>query len=314
MEALHGVRIRPAVEADMFAAFTVFRRSLSPMLFRLGSVPSPEITDAELAESWGPRKAWIEHLWKTAAENWVAVSGTGGSGGVPGEVVGWAMSVQRGPLLELTHFFVLPGSQSRGVGRALLDRAFPIGRGPHRAIIATQDPRATSRYLRQGVRFISTIGEFEKAPTRIEPSTDLVFDTLDRSPNSVALVESVQEQLIGHRREVDIDFLLSRQPAWVARRSGVPVAFAFGHSNEICGPIGVLDSADLPAVLDHVENHAAEIGATNLYFSTPLRNHGAVEHLLARGYTIDPFFTSFLADSDWLPVDRWIHTGISYIF
>ena len=298
----------------MFGASTVFCRTLWPMLFRLGSVPAPDITDAELAESWIPRKAWIEHLWRTAAENWVAVADPDGAdGSVAGSVVGWAMSVQRGPLLELTHFFVLPSVQSRGAGRALLDRAFPVGRGPHRAIIATQDPRATSRYLRQGVRFVSTIGEFEKAPVRVEASTDLVFEALDRSPGSVELIGGIEEQLIGHRRDVDIDFLLSRHPAWIARRGGVAVAFAFGHREEICGPIGVLSADDTPAVLDHVENAAAEAGATNLYFSTPLRNHGAVTHLLGRGYTLDPFFTSFLADSDWLPVDRWIHCGISYI-
>jgi GNAT superfamily N-acetyltransferase len=303
-----AMTIRPAVEADMLDAFAVFRRSLWPMLFRLGSVPSPHISDAELAESWIPRRAWIEHLWRTAAENWVAVSDADGA------VVGWAMSVQRGSLLELTHFFVLPGAQSRGVGRALLERAFPVGRGPHRAIIATHDPRATSRYLRSGVRFVSTIAEFEAAPRRIEASTDLVFELLDPSPASVELVEAVEEQLIGHRRDVDIAFLLSRHPAWIACRDGAPVAFAFGHREEIAGPIAALDAADIPALLDHVENAAAESGATNLYFSTPLRNHTAVEHLLGRGYTLDPFFTSFLADSDWLPVDRWIHAGISYIF
>jgi GNAT superfamily N-acetyltransferase len=309
--ARDGITIRPAVEGDMFAAFAVFRRSLVPMLRRSGSVPSPEVTDAELAELWVPRRAWIEHLWQTAAENWVAVSE---SEGVAPEIVGWAMSVQRGPLLELTHFFVVPGAQSKGVGRALLERAYPVGRGPRRAIIATQDPRATARYLRAGTRFISTIVELEAPPRRIEPSTDLVFEALDRSPASVELIESVEEQLIGHRRVVDIDFLLSRHPAWVARRGGVPVAFAFGHREEIAGPIGVLDPADMSAVLDHVENAAAEAGATNLYFSTPLRNHAAVEHLLGRGYTLDPFFTSFLADSEWLPIDRWIFCGISYIF
>lgn len=314
MEALLDVRIRPAVDDDMFAAFTVFRRSLWPMLHGLGSVPSPEISNEELEASWGPRRAWIEHLWTTAAENWVAVVDTDGPAGPAGTVAGWAMSVQRGPLLELTHFFVLPSAQSRGVGRQLLERAFPVGRGPHRAIIATQDPRATSRYLRAGTRFISTIAELEKRPQPIEPSTDLVFETLDRSPASVELIETVEERLIGHRREVDIDFLLSRQPAWIARRGGLPVAFAFGHLDELSGPIGALDPADIPALLDHVENHAAEIGATNLYFSTPLRNHTAVQHLLGRGYMLDPFLTSFLADSDWLPVDRWIHTGISYIF
>ena len=300
------ITVRRAVDADMRAAFGVFRRSLMPMLFRLGVVPSPEQSDEELEASWAPRAAWIEHLWRTSAENWVAEDAAG-------ELVGWAMSVQRESLLELTHFFVAPGAQSRGLGRALLERAMPAGAGPHRAIIATQDPRAMSRYLRSGVRFISTIVDFEARPRRVAPETDLTFERLDTSAASVALVGSVEEQLVGHRRDVDIEFLLRKRPAWIARRAGEAVGFAFGYEDELTGPVGALDPADIPALLDHVENHAAEIGAPNVYFSTPLANHTAVTHLLGRGYTIDPFFASFLADDDWLQVDRWIHTGISYI-
>ena len=89
--------------------------------------------------------------------------------------------------------------------------------------------------------------------------------------------------------------------------------FAFGYEDELSGPIGALEPGDMPALLDQVEDHAAEIGAPNLYCSTRLANHAALTHLLGRGYTIDPFFASFLADADWLKLDRWIHTGISYI-
>ena len=302
----------------MRAAFAVFRRSLIPYLYRLGIVASPEVTDAHVDEAWAPRAAWIEHLWGTAAENWVAVEvGDESDGGtaVGNRVVGWAMSVQRGDNVELCMFFVAPDAQSKGVGGALLERAFPPGHGGHRSIIATQDPRAMSRYLRSGVRFITSIVDFEARPRPVTMETDLEFELLDpANPASIELIGSGEEQLSGDRRDVDIAFLLGIRPAWIARRSGEPVGFAFGYEGELTGPIGALDSGDMPALLAVVENHAAEIGAPNLYFSTPLANHTAVEWLLGRGYTIDPFFASFLADAAWLKVDRWIHTGISYIF
>ncbi len=300
------VEIRRAETGDMRAAFAVFRRSLMPYLHRLGAVDFPEVSETQLDEAWVSRAAWIEHLWRTSAENWVAEDSDGG-------LVGWAMSAERGENLELCMFFVAPSMQSKGVGRALLERAFPLGRGAHRSIIATQDPRAMSRYLRSGVRFMSTIVDFEAQPQPVRPETDLVFERLDASPAAVDIIGGLEEQLIGHRRDVDIAFLLGKRPAWVARRDGVPVAFAFGYEDELTGPIGALDPSDIPALLDQVENHAAEVGAPNLYFSTPLANHTAVAHLLGRGYTIDPFFASFLADADWLKLDRWIHTGISYI-
>ena len=293
----------------MRPAFAVFRRSLMPMLHRLGSVPSPELSDADVEMEWPSRAAWIEHLWRTSAENWVAVSDTDGS------IVGWAISIQRGPLLELTHFFVLPDVQALGVGRALFDRAMPAGRGPHRAIVATQDPRAMSRYLRSGVRFITSIMDIARTPERLEPATDLAFERLAPSPAAVELIGGIEEQLGGHRRDVDIEFLLGIRPAWIARRNEMPVGVAFGvDADELTGPIGALDSGDMPALLSLVEDHAAEVGSPTVSFSVPLANHAAVEHLLGRGYTIDPFFASFLADSDWLKVDRWIHTGSSYIF
>ena len=308
MDAPAGLTIRRAEPGDMRPAFGVFRRSLMPYLHRLGVVESPEVTEEQLDELWVPRSLWIEHLWRTAAHNWVAEDGDG-------RLVGWALSAQRGEVLELCMFFVDPSNQSKGVGRVLLERAFPAGEGPHRSIIATQDPRAMSRYLRSGVRFITSIVDFEAPPRVVSVDTDLRFERLDpSSPASVELIGTVEAQLSGHRRDVDIAFMLTRRPAWIARREGVPVGFAFGYVDELTGPIGALETVDIPALLAHVENHAAEIGASNLYFSTPLANHTAVEWLLGRGYTIDPFVASFLADEPWLKVDRWIHTGISYIF
>src|SRR5690349_18193042 len=168
----NAVRIRPAESGDMRAAFAVFRRSLMPMLHRLGFVDSAELTDAQVEESWAPRTLWIEHIWRTAAHNWVAED-------AGGELVGWALSVQRGPLLELCMFFVSPTAQSKGLGRALLERTFPIDGGPHRSILATQDPRAMSRYLRSGVRFISSVVDFEAKPRSVSVDTDLTFERLD---------------------------------------------------------------------------------------------------------------------------------------
>ena len=308
--------IRPAEPGDIRPAFAVFRRSLIPYLHRLGIVDSPDTTDAEIDAAWTPRAEWIEHLWRTAAENWVAVDADAenADGGTPSRVVGWALSVQRGSVLELAMFFVDPANQSKGTGKALLERAFPLGRGPHRSIIATQDPRAMSRYFRAGVRFLTSVVDFVAKPRPATPDTDLVFERLDpSSPASVDLIAGVEAELLGHRREVDTAFLLGQRPAWIARRNGVSAGFAFGWRDELTGPIGALDPRDIPALLDLVENDAAERGAPTLYFSTPLDNHTAVEHLLARGYTIDPFVASLLADSDWLKTDRWIHTGISYI-
>jgi GNAT superfamily N-acetyltransferase len=250
-------------------AFAVFRRSLMVYVHRLGVVDSPDVTDAMLDEQWVQRRPWIEHLWRTAAENWIAVDEAG-------QPIGWAMSNERDGHLGLTFFFVSPGTQSQGVGRALLDRAFPLGRGRHRAILATQDPRALSRYLRQGVRFVTSALDFEAAPRAVELETDLVFERLPPNEESVRLIGDIEAELIGHRRNIDIAFMLEQRPAWLARRAGRGVAFAFGASDELTGPMGAFDPGDIPALLALVETEAAAAGLPNIYFSTPLANDAAV--------------------------------------
>ena len=171
-----------------------------------------------------------------------------------------------------------------------------------------------SLYLRSGVRFITTIVDLGHAPRPVEVDTDLVFARLDGSARSVAVVADVEERLIGNRREGDTRFLLEHRPGWVAHRSDVPVGFAFGSSgDELTGPIGALDPADIPALLAKVETDAHAAGRPVITFSTPLENTAAVAHLLGRGFRIDPFLVSLLADDRWLQADRWIHTGLTYI-
>lgn len=300
-------KVRRAVDSDLRAAFAIFRRSVIDYAFRQAIVPSPELTEEQIDEAWVVRGPWIEHLWRDAAENWIAEDGEG-------RAIGWAMSVERGGGLELTHFFVLPGTQSRGVGRALLGRAFPAARGGRRSIIATQDVRAMGLYLRSGVRFITTIADFEAAPRPVELETDLAFERLEPSDAAAARIADIEERVIGYRREVDTRFILDQRPAWLALRDGAAVGFAFGdRGDELTGPIGALEPGDIPALLAKVETEAHAAGRENIYFSTPLENHAAVAHLLGRGYTIDPFVVSLLADGRWMAVDRWIHTGLSYI-
>ena len=68
---------------------------------------------------------------------------------------GMVSALVRGRLWYLSMFFVLPDDQSRGLGRALLERAMDYGeaRGAEvRFTLATLDPRAQARYVMAGMR------------------------------------------------------------------------------------------------------------------------------------------------------------------
>lgn len=303
-------KLRRSVDADKRPAFAVFRRALYEYLHRTGYLPSPEVTDAEIDEAWSARAEWIHHLWATAAQNWVAVTPATDAG--PERVVGWAMSIEREGALELTHFFVEPGVQARGLGRALLAAALPEGRGRHRSILATQDPAATALYLRSGVRHLATAVDFARAPEAVTIETDLVFERLAPDDDAVRAVGDVEGILLGHRRDVDTRFLLGIRSAWAARRAGRVVGFAFGAQDGYSGPMGALDPADVPALLALVEREAATTGETEFSCCVPLANDTAVRYLLDRGFRIEPFWVNVLSDDATLRLDRWVITGPQY--
>jgi GNAT superfamily N-acetyltransferase len=292
--------------SDVAPAYAVFRRSLFDYLLRIGLVDAATASDPPIESAWASQGPWVEHLVGTAAENWVATDDAG-------RVVGWAMSTERDGVLELTHYFVEPGLQARGVGRRLLELAFPIGRGRHRVIMATQDTRALSLYLRFGVRYVTTSVDLFRSPEPVEIASDLAFDRLDNDDVAVNAVAALEQAVLGHRRDLDIRFLLGIRPGWIASRGGTPVGFAFGARGPNSGPIAALDPADLPAMLDLVERDASATGVEDLYFSVPLVNSIAVEHLLGRGFRIDPFYVNVLADEPTMHLDRWVHTGPSFI-
>jgi len=71
-----------------------------------------------------------------------------------GQIRGMVSALVRGRVWYLSMFFVLPGDQGRGVGRALLERALAYGeaRGTEiRCTWATLDPRAQARYVMAGM-------------------------------------------------------------------------------------------------------------------------------------------------------------------
>ena len=117
--------------------------------------------EGSAADWWRSSEPLHRLLAQIAAEWWIAEE-TGSS-----QVVGFARSIERDGLLELTEFFVRPDVQSQGVGKALLERAFPAGRGTVRSIVATSDVRAQARYYAAGTvaRFpLFTLGGAPRRP------------------------------------------------------------------------------------------------------------------------------------------------------
>jgi ribosomal protein S18 acetylase RimI-like enzyme len=96
-------------------------------------------------EWWGSGESLHQLLARLAAEWWVAEETDSG------RLIGFARTLERDGLLELTEFCVLPDVQGMGIGRALLELAFPAGRGAVRSVVASSDVRAQARYYAAGM-------------------------------------------------------------------------------------------------------------------------------------------------------------------
>jgi GNAT superfamily N-acetyltransferase len=287
--------IRPATAADSRACFGVFRASVGDLMQRTGHSAGAAVA-AGADDAWPSYSSLFEHLAATCAQWWVATDDDG-------RISGYARSVLRGETLELTEFFVAPGARVAGVGRALLERAFPLGLGAHRSIIATVDAPAVALYLRFGVTHQTTSLDLTGTPRAVASPDgyEVGEPTLDE------LVE-LEAQLLGHGRREDLAFMLADRPARLLRRDGRAVAYAFcANADGYAGPVGALDPADMPAALAVLENAANGAGLESLDLTVPLSARSAVDHLLgARGFRIDPFYCLFLTDGPWAQLDRYL--------
>jgi hypothetical protein len=238
---------------------------------------------------WDSRRPLFEHLAATADQAWVAEQ--------DGALIGYARSILRDGMRELTEFFVAPGQQSAGLGRELLARAFPADGARQRTIVATNDERALSRYLRAGVSARFPIYNFRRRPAATPvPAGPEPVPMSAITPEALrAALNRLDADVLGYTREVDHAWLQTQREGFVYYRAGTPVAYGYHGSD--CGPFAALEAGDLPALLALAENARHTLGQEDLGFEVPLINRSAVEYLLARGYRMEPFFAYYMSDA-----------------
>jgi GNAT superfamily N-acetyltransferase len=222
------------------------------------------------------------------------------------QLIGYARSIERGGLFELTEFFVRPGQQARGLGKRLLDLAFPNGRGDPRVIVATGDPRALARYYAAGTIARFPFFTLAALPAGGDPNARLTSVAIAPGSKEVAATVDIEREVLEYGRGSDeFDWLLGLREGHLYMRGDHPVGFAFvGKSG--AGPMAALDPADLPDILLHVEGRARALGVEKLELEVPSVNATAVRHLLGRGFRIDPFGTNFMSSRPFGQFDRFI--------
>ncbi len=281
------ITYRRATPDDDFTTFNICRRALEDFSRRNGVQAITGANDPETRKKlWEIRRPFWEHLSSTSDNYWIAELG--------GDAVGYARSILREDHRELTEFFVLPERQSAGVGGELLKRAFPHDTH-HRSIIATPDLRAQARYLKAGVYTYMTELYFERTPEPVKFESDLRIETPDAHQAPLEEMNSIDKEIIGHRRGVDHHFMMEDRKLHIYRRNDTFVGYGY-LDKDLYGPFALIDEKDFPAVLAHAETWSYEAGASAVGFETPTVNKTAIEHLLKRGYHLEGFMGSIMSD------------------
>lgn len=291
-----AITIRRGTDRDTPAVYRILFQAVNDLARRTGADPIPE----DLASAAARSAPLFDHMARTAAEFWVAQDdGTG-------EIVAYARSIEHGDFLELTEFFVLPGHQSAGIGRRLLERAFPDGRGELRVIVATLDVRALSRYIRTGMTERTMIASLVGDAAAVDAPLALVDAVVDPALPLLDELAALDVAIAGfdrgkaHRR-----WLATHREAHLYRSRDQAVGYAFIGAEGV-GPVGALDPADLPGILELVRDRAAALGATTITFEVPMANGMALRHLLSRGFRIDSFLTALLSNRPFGQMDRYV--------
>lgn len=295
---------RKGTRDDMRAVQAVFLNSLYDLLYRYNMSDHNRPTADETQQNWDNRKMLYEYLATHAEHFWLAEQ--------DGKLLGYARSVKEDGLRELTELFVAPDTQSRGIGKALLERAFPSDDETINCIIATGDVRAHARYLKSGVHPQFLIYTLHREPVAQTLSPQLTLEQLNADDQSIALLAEIDKVVLGYRRDHQHRWLLAERPCYVYRIDGKIIGYGYvGEKGS--GPFALTDPAWFPDVLAHAENETLGSGRERIYLTVPTPNQTVLQYCLDQGYKIDEFLMYFLSSEAFGQFDRYIGTDPAFV-
>jgi GNAT superfamily N-acetyltransferase len=233
--------MRPTRVADLPAAYEVFTAAIGELFDRHGFPPPGAPLEVFAAQH--------AHLLEHDADlSHVAVD--------EGRVVAFVAALARDDAWFLSSLFVLPSHQGRGLGRALLERAWGEGYARRHTLADSIQPVSNGLYSRFGLIPTTPALRLTGRPERIEETT-----LEDTAPDPVALA-LLDAAAYGFDRGIDHRHWAAVARATLWLRAGEPAAYSYLWPDGRIGPVAAVDG---PSAADAVRGELARVnGATTL--------------------------------------------------
>jgi GNAT superfamily N-acetyltransferase len=145
---LEELTFRDGSVSDLETTFGLSERAVHDSAVRQGVIPaSVELTDEHIRRDWTRQRSIVEFIASQPGGRYlIAENGAGGP-------IGYARTVRFEGMEELTELMVLPDHQRRGIGRQLLELAWPGDPSPEmgRVVVAGGAASDLSLYTEFGV-------------------------------------------------------------------------------------------------------------------------------------------------------------------
>jgi GNAT superfamily N-acetyltransferase len=212
------MEIRPAVEADLPAAYSVFRRSIEDLYGRHGFEPPRPPKDVFVRQ----HAHLLEH---DAVRFWVATG--------EGRLVGFSAAFVRGDTWFLSALFVSPERQAGGVGKELLAYAWEdASEGRRRiTIVDAIQPVSTGLYSRAGLLPVTALMSLAgEAGSRQGQG-------LEPGPLNDAALAELDCAAYGFDRAPDHALWQAEACGTLWKAAGEPVAYSYRWPGGRLGPV-----------------------------------------------------------------------------
>ena len=229
-----------------------------------------------------------------------------------GALCGFAFSWMRQRFWFLAQLFVRPGTQSQGLGRAMLsktlDHAEENGAENRALITMAYNMKSTGLYIRNGMYprepLLRLVAPAPVVEGRSEVSA-LELVPIEPWLASCEWLSQIDQEVLGFRRDSHHAFLLGGFAARALRvqRAGRPVGYAYLSATGHIGPLAITPGEDGPEILKAVVSCAVDGHPTQVSLIVP----GKAERILAAafqlGFRIDEPFVLLSAR----PFGDWSH-------